>query len=127
MPRRRASFTHKTDALSEEMAAALLAKPSYDFHDLFAVVHASFRARKTVFGDEDRLRLRLYERLQDWVVQGFVNKTQKQYTGVKHLLRARSSAMATAKAQHQAWKAAKKPQLETNQTPVGGAPPVSTL
>ena len=113
MPHPKASFTHKTDALSEEMAVALLAKHTYTFHDLFKEVHEALRARKTSSGGEDKLRLRLYERLQNWVTQGFVNKAQKEYTGVAHLLQARAVAMAKAKAQNQEWKAAKVREMET--------------
>ena len=42
-PRNR--FRPTQDFVSEEMIAALLKKTSYDFNELFAVVHAHLRAR----------------------------------------------------------------------------------
>ena len=50
------------------------------------------------------------------VTQGLVNKAQKEYTGVEHLLQARAVAMTMAKAQNQEWKAKKKREMETAQS-----------
>jgi hypothetical protein len=97
MPRRKYSFIHKTDAMSEEIVAALLSKRSCDFHELFPVIYQSLRERKAAGGGEEALRFRVYEKLQNFVVQGLVKKTEKQYTGVESALLARSSQFAEAR------------------------------
>jgi len=101
MSRNKSYFALKPDAMTEEMVVALLAKPSYDFHELFGVVHQGLRARRAAAGGEDVLRLRLYEKLQKLVARGMVRKAQKQYSSVETALRAHSVELATAKAHHQ--------------------------
>ena len=93
--------------MSEEIVTALLVKPSYDFHELFRAVHETLRARKAANGGEEVLRLRVYEKLQNFVAGGLVKKIQKQYFGVEPALRARDSELAAAKAQSEEWRAKK--------------------
>jgi len=90
-------FQHKTDAMSEEMVAAMLSEETFDFHALFRVVHQALRGRNAAAGGEETLRLRVYEKLQNFVKQGLVQKKGKQYAGVVSALHSRSIEMAAAR------------------------------
>ncbi len=57
-------------------------KTPFEFKSLFDVVHANLRARNAASGGEEMLRLRLYEKLQNFVQAGFAKKTGKEYRGV---------------------------------------------
>ena len=70
------------DRVAEELAAVLTKKTPYEFKALFDVVHANLRARNAASGGEEMLRLRLYEKLQNFVQAGFAKKTGKAYRGV---------------------------------------------
>lgn len=69
------------DCVTEELAAALSAKVSYDFKSLFDIIYAKLRARKAAGGGEEMLRLRAYEKLQGLVQDGVVKKAAKKYRG----------------------------------------------
>jgi hypothetical protein len=62
---------------------------SFEFKPLFDIVHANLRARKSVSGGEEMLRLRAYEKLQSLVNRGMVKKTitkaGKHYRGLATL------------------------------------------
>ena len=62
---------------------------SFEFKPLFDIVHANLRARKSVSGGEEMLRLRAYEKLQSLVSRGMVKKTitkaGKHYRGLASL------------------------------------------
>jgi hypothetical protein len=64
------------------MATVLSKKGSFEFKALFEVVHANLRARNMASGGEEMLRLRLYEKLQNFVMAGFAKKVGKEYRGV---------------------------------------------
>ena len=76
------------DLVTEELVFALSQKRSYEFKQLFDVVHDSLRRRKAANGGEEMLRLRAYEKLQYLVLSGAVKKNGKIYTG-------NSAALAT--------------------------------
>jgi hypothetical protein len=70
------------DRVAEELAAVLSKKTPFEFKSLFDVVHANLRARNAASGGEEMLRLRLYEKLQNFVQAGFAKKVGKEYRGV---------------------------------------------
>lgn len=98
MNKRKNQFRPAQDFVSEEMVAALLKDTSYDFNELFEVVHAHLRARNAAGSGKEMLRLRVYEKLNIMVAQGLVKKQEKRYTGVVGALQTRRSEMAAAKA-----------------------------
>ena len=63
------------DLVTEELAAVLSGKTSYEFKDLFDVVHENLKARNAASGGEEMLRLRSYEKLQSLVGRGMVKIT----------------------------------------------------
>src|SRR4249919_3030428 len=89
---RKSAFSRRLpDLVTEELVAALSKKgSSFEFKQLFVVVHAGLRARNAASGGEEMLRLRAYEKLQNLVQQGQVKKTGKQYRGVPKALLALS-------------------------------------
>ena len=70
------------DRVAEELASVLSKKDAYEFKSLFDVVHTNLRAKNAASGGEEMLRLRLYEKLQNFVQAGFAKKTGKEYRGV---------------------------------------------
>ncbi len=69
------------DILTEELINAFSGDASFEFKALFLAVHANLRARNAAHGGEEMLRLRLYEKLQNLVRFGGVQKTGKIYRG----------------------------------------------
>lgn len=76
------------DLVTEELVAVLSQKSSFEFKQLFEIVHENLRARNAASGGEEMLRLRAYEKLQNLVARGMVKKTGKKYKGL-------SAALAT--------------------------------
>jgi len=70
------------DRVAEELASVLSKQTPFEFKSLFDVVHANLRARNMASGGEEMLRLRLYEKLQNFVRAGFAKKVGKEYRGV---------------------------------------------
>src|SRR5437868_11894867 len=70
------------DLVTEELVAVLSSKTSYEFKELFDVVHENLRARNAASGGEEMLRLRAYEKLQNLVARGMVKKELKKYKGI---------------------------------------------
>jgi hypothetical protein len=70
------------DRVAEELAAVLSNKESFEFKALFTLVHEKLRARNAASGGEEMLRLRAYEKLQNFVQAGIAKKTGKEYRGV---------------------------------------------
>src|SRR5437762_12667961 len=70
------------DLVTEELAAVLSSKTTFEFKDLFDVVHENLRARNAASGGEEMLRLRAYEKLQNLVARGMVKKDVKKYKGI---------------------------------------------
>jgi hypothetical protein len=70
------------DLVTEELAAVLSSKTTYEFKELFEVVHVNLRNRNAASGGEEMLRLRAYEKLQNLVARGMVKKDGKKYKGI---------------------------------------------
>ncbi len=79
------------DLVTEELVSVLSQRKSFEFKELFEVVHENLRARNAASGGEEMLRLRAYEKLQNLVARGLVKKSGKKYKGLP-------SALATAQA-----------------------------
>jgi hypothetical protein len=86
------------DRVSEEIVTVLTKESSLEFKALFLIVHANLKSRNAAGGGEEILRLRAYEKLQNLVQVGVVNKTGKEYTGV-------ASALVTFMEAAAEWKA----------------------
>ena len=71
------------DLVTEELVAVLSRRASFEFKQLFDIVHENLRARNAASGGEEMLRLRAYDKLQNLVKHGQVKKTGKQYKGVR--------------------------------------------
>ena len=80
------------DLVTEELVAVLSRRSSFEFKQLFDIVHENLRARNAASGGEEMLRLRAYEKLQNLVARGAVKKNGKKYKGLP-------SALANAIAQ----------------------------
>jgi hypothetical protein len=83
------------DLVTEELVAVLSQRKSFEFKQLFEIVHENLRQRNAASGGEEMLRLRAYEKLQNLVARGVVKKTGKSYKGD-------SSALAAMAAQNAA-------------------------
>src|ERR1700733_12017299 len=70
------------DLVTEELASVLSSKSTYEFKELFEVVHENLRNRNAASGGEEMLRLRAYEKLQNLVARGMVKKDGKKYKGI---------------------------------------------
>src|ERR1700704_6455127 len=70
------------DLVTEELASVLSSRSSFEFKDLFEVVHENLRARNAASGGEEMLRLRTYEKLQHLVARGMVKKDGRKYKGI---------------------------------------------
>ena len=80
------------DILTEELAMILIGKDTFEFKPLFTKVYTNLRARNLANGGEDMLRLRVYEKLQELVNKGMVDKVNtrglKEYKGLASLVAA---------------------------------------
>lgn len=70
------------DLVTEELASVLSSRSTYEFKELFEVVHGNLRNRNAASGGEEMLRLRAYEKLQNLVARGMVKKDGKKYKGI---------------------------------------------
>jgi hypothetical protein len=70
------------DNVAQELATVLSKKSWFEFKALFDIVHANLKARNAASGGEEMLRLRAYEKLQNLVSAGIVEKSSKKYRGV---------------------------------------------
>ena len=76
------------DLVTEELVAVLSRRASFEFKQLFDIVHENLRARNAASGGEEMLRLRAYEKLQNLVARGAVKKNGKKYKGLPSALQA---------------------------------------
>ena len=74
------------DLVTEELVAVLSRRASFEFKQLFDIVHENLRARNAASGGEEMLRLRAYEKLQNLVARGAVKKSGKKYKGLPSAL-----------------------------------------
>jgi hypothetical protein len=70
------------DHVAEELVSVLSVSEWFEFKPLFLLVFANLRARHFAGGGEELLRLRVYEKLQQLVFKGVVEKDAKKYRGV---------------------------------------------
>jgi len=70
------------DLVTEELANVLSRRSTFEFKDLFEIVHENLKARNAASGGEEMLRLRAYEKLQNLVSRGMVKKDAKKYKGI---------------------------------------------
>ena len=75
------------DLVTEELVAVLSRRSSFEFKQLFEIVHENLRARNAASGGEEMLRLRAYEKLQNLVARGAVKKDGKKYKGLPAALK----------------------------------------
>ncbi|MEO6052784.1 MAG: hypothetical protein ABIP97_02115 [Chthoniobacterales bacterium] len=87
---RKSAFSRRLpDLVTEELVSALSKKnTTFEFKQLFEVVHDRLRKRNAASGGEEMLRLRAYEKLQNLVSRGMVKKTGKKYKGLAALAHA---------------------------------------
>jgi hypothetical protein len=78
--------------------SVLSQKKSFEFKELFEVVHENLRARNAASGGEEMLRLRAYEKLQNLVARGLVKKNGKKYKGLPAALATVQANATTAAA-----------------------------
>jgi len=85
------------DFLMDELTEALNCDSWFEFNPLFLQVYGRLRARKAAGGGQEMLRLRMYEKLQNLVQRGIVEKSGKNYRGITAALTAWTEQIA---AQH---------------------------
>lgn len=83
------------DHVTDELCNVLSEKKVFGFNDLFERVFENLKLRNAVSGGEEMLRLRSYEKLQNLVNRGLVEKLGKEYKGTARVHEA-SSAYAAA-------------------------------
>src|SRR4029077_7720207 len=71
------------DRVAEELAAVLSKKTPFEFKALFEIVNTNLRPPNQASGRGEMLRLRVYEKLQNFVQAGFAKKVGKEYRGVQ--------------------------------------------
>jgi hypothetical protein len=97
------SFTRRApDNITEELVAVLSSKASFEFKPLFDIILLNLRERNLAGGGEEMLRLRVYEKLQNLVGQGAVNRTvtgiTKKYKGIAQRLQTLNAEMKVLRA-----------------------------
>jgi hypothetical protein len=87
---RKSAFSRRLpDLVTEELVAVLSKKgASFEFKQLFDVVHDRLKKRNAASGGEEMLRLRAYEKLQHLVSRNMVKKSGKKYKGLASLANA---------------------------------------
>ena len=96
---------HVTDEIVNVLSAN--SKKAFGFNDLFERVYENLKERNAVSGGEEMLRLRAYEKLQNLVTRGLVEKKGKEYRGLERIQEASSANMAAAAEKAAAAQAAK--------------------
>ncbi len=86
---------HVTDELVNVLGAS---DKFFGFNELFEDVFERLKERNAVSGGEEMLRLRAYEKLQNLVTRGMVEKNGKEYKGLERLENAHSDFIAQQEA-----------------------------
>ena len=73
------------DLVTEELVAVLSRRSSFEFKQLFDIVHENLRARNAASGGEEMLRLRAYEKLQNLVARGAVKRMARNTRACRRL------------------------------------------
>lgn len=84
------------DHVTDELVNALTIKKVYEFNTLFEAVYEQLKLRNAVSGGEEMLRLRAYEKLQNLVSRGLVEKIGKTYRGLEGIKNARTPILPPA-------------------------------
>lgn len=87
---------HVTDELVNVLSKDV--QRVFGFNDLFEEVFANLKVRNAVSGGEEMLRLRAYEKLQNLVTRGLVEKIGKEYKGTARVHEASSAYLAAQEA-----------------------------
>src|SRR6266576_7051419 len=74
------------DLVTEELVAVLSRRSSFEFKQLFDIVHENLRARNAASGGEEMLRLRAYVKLQNLVARRAEQNYGKKYKRVPSAL-----------------------------------------
>jgi hypothetical protein len=74
IPKKTAFSRRLPDLVTEELSTVLKSRSTYEFKELFDLVHERLRARNAASGGEEMLRLRAYENQQNLVSRGMVKK-----------------------------------------------------
>lgn len=86
-----AGFSRRVaDHVTDELVSVLTGGRTYEFKDLFLVVHEGLKLKRAASGGEEMLRLRCYEKLQNLSNRGLVQKSGKTYAGLKGFEKASS-------------------------------------
>lgn len=92
---RRTRFSRRIpDHVTDELVNVLSEPKTYEFNSLFELVYENLKERNAVSGGEEMLRLRAYEKLQNLVTRGLVEKTGKKYRGLERIEEASSKHIA---------------------------------
>ncbi len=92
---RRTRFSRRVpDHVTDELVSVLSEPKNFAFNELFEVVYENLKKRNAVSGGEEMLRLRAYEKLQNLVTRGLVQKEGKQYRGLERIDEASSAHIA---------------------------------
>jgi len=93
---KRTRFSRRVpDHVTDEIVNVLGDDDSFfGFNDLFEAVYARLKERNAVSGGEEMLRLRAYEKLQNLVTRGMIEKEGKEYKGLAKLSEAHSDFLA---------------------------------
>jgi hypothetical protein len=86
------------DHVTDELVNVLSEETVFGFNDLFERVFDNLKRRNAVSGGEEMLRLRAYEKLQNLVTRGLVEKLGKEYRGLERLHEASSVFLAQQQA-----------------------------
>jgi hypothetical protein len=82
------------DHVTDELVNVLSESKVFGFNDLFERVFENLKVRNAVSGGEEMLRLRAYEKLQNLVTRGLVEKLGKEYKGTARVKEASSEYAA---------------------------------
>lgn len=90
---KRTRFSRRVpDHVTDEIVHVLGSDDSFlGFNELFEKVFDRLKERNAVSGGEEMLRLRAYEKLQNLVTRGMVEKDGRSYKGLSRLPEAHSS------------------------------------
>jgi hypothetical protein len=93
---RRTRFSRRIpDHVTDEIVNVLKGKTEFlPFNGLFEKVYENLKAKNAVSGGEEMLRLRAYEKLQNLVTRGLVEKEGRRYCGNDRIHEASSEYLA---------------------------------
>ena len=101
---RRTRFSRRIpDHVTDELVVVLKENDeALMFNSLFELVYENLKEKNAVSGGEEMLRLRAYEKLQNLVTRGLVEKSGKAYKGLEGIEQASSAYVAAQQAKQQA-------------------------